>query len=266
MAPIAPVGASSSKEKNALLGEKVASCQGEALAAKSARSSASSLTSATQSYLRDGPRALKGFCLIACGTAIVVSCFEIAGNLLDPFHIILCLYAAVFAFIGFCLEGTSLVCTRMFKWRIEHWMRILARVWGRGVFYLLIAGMQFAESGFAAFVAGTLLLMAAIASFGVSCYSSRKLNALHKALKRDYCSSKDEASLRKAFKRMDTDNSGYLEKEELAVVAKDLGLDIRPGEMVAIFDLLDADKNGKISFDEFKAWWSGQKEVDHAWV
>ena len=134
------------------------------------------------------------------------------------------------------------------------------------MFYLLIAGMQFAESGFAAFVAGTLLLMAAIASFGVSCYSSRKLNALHKALKRDYCSSKDEASLRKAFKRMDTDNSGYLEKEELAVVAKDLGLDIRPGEMVAIFDLLDADKNGKISFDEFKAWWSGQKEVDHAWV
>ena len=57
-----------------------------------------------------------------------------------------------------------------------------------------------------------------------------------------------------------------LAKEELAVVAKDLGLDIRPGEMVAIFDLLDADKNGKISFDEFKAWWSGQKEVDHAWV
>ena len=56
--------------------------------------------------------------------------------------------------------------------------------------------------------------------------------------------------------------SGCLDIAELTVVAKELGCQFSPNEMTAIFQMLDDDGNGQISFDEFAKWWLGAKVID----
>ena len=127
--------------------------------------------------------------------------------------------------------------------------------------------MQFAQGSVGGYLVGIALIFASVASFVTSYYATRKLTQLHMKIMSEYTASKDEASLRAAFERMDVDHSGALEKEELAVLAKQLGIKLHPGELVAIFDVLDADSNGKISFEEFQAWWTGRKgDYVTAWV
>ena len=52
----------------------------------------------------------------------------------------------------------------------------------------------------------------------------------------------------------------------MAVLAKSLGVEIKPGELTAIFESLDKDRNGKVDFEEFKAWWHGATDIEFAWV
>ena len=35
---------------------------------------------------------------------------------------------------------------------------------------------------------------------------------------------------------------------------------------VAVFNLLDVDKDGKIEVEEFEAWWTGDKRIDYSMV
>lgn len=57
----------------------------------------------------------------------------------------------------------------------------------------------------------------------------------------------------------DTDRSGCISKEELASLLKALPEDYlpiditEPGKLDEIFDLMDANSDGKVTFDEFKA-------------
>tara|TARA_B110001452_G_scaffold248830_1_gene235886 strand:+ start:1723 stop:2568 length:846 start_codon:yes stop_codon:yes gene_type:complete len=220
-----------------------------------------------KNFLREGPMVLKGYCFLACAACMAVAITQMIGNIGDPFGFIVSVYAFVFAFVGLILEGSGLSCSQRYKATIEVWMKVLARVWGRGTFYLLVAGMQFAEGGVWAYVVGFGLVFAAIGSFVLSYYASHKLRKLHNAMMSQYCSTTDEASVRDAFKRMDANGDGVLEREELAVLSQQLGVNIRAAELVAIFDMLDSDSDGKVTFDEFYSWWSGRKgEYTHPWV
>lgn len=57
----------------------------------------------------------------------------------------------------------------------------------------------------------------------------------------------------------DTDRSGCISKEELASLLKALPEDYlpmdiaEPGKLDEIFDLMDANSDGKVTFEEFKA-------------
>ena len=64
----------------------------------------------------------------------------------------------------------------------------------------------------------------------------------------------DEASLIEAFKILDTDNSGHIEKNELQDLLRSfskLGEDIPQEEIDFMMRECDVDGDGKISFDEF---------------
>ena len=50
------------------------------------------------------------------------------------------------------------------------------------------------------------------------------------------------------------------------VVAKDLGAQFSKDEMLAIFNMLDDDGNGQISFEEFARWWFGAKVINSAFA
>src|SRR3569833_436226 len=61
--------------------------------------------------------------------------------------------------------------------------------------------------------------------------------------------------MKKVFKSFDTDNSGYIDSQELKDVAAELGRPLDAGEVEECLKDLDMNKDGKISYDEFKQWW-----------
>ncbi|XP_047970124.1 calcium and calcium/calmodulin-dependent serine/threonine-protein kinase-like [Salvia hispanica] len=71
--------------------------------------------------------------------------------------------------------------------------------------------------------------------------------------------SQGDDALRLCFQMYDTDRSGCISKEELASLLKALPdeylpVDItEPGKLDEIFDLMDANSDGKVTFEEFKA-------------
>eukprot|EP00948_MAST-09A_sp_MAST-9A-sp1_P001892 g1892.t1 len=61
------------------------------------------------------------------------------------------------------------------------------------------------------------------------------------------------ASAEAVFKKIDSDESGYLSKQEFAEALHDLGLGFKDEEVESLFDAVDADNSGSVSFPEFKA-------------
>lgn len=71
--------------------------------------------------------------------------------------------------------------------------------------------------------------------------------------------SKGDDALRLCFQMYDTDHSGCITKEEVASMLRALPDDClptditEPGKLDEIFDLMDANSDGKVTFEEFKA-------------
>merc|ERR1711904_371109 len=62
-----------------------------------------------------------------------------------------------------------------------------------------------------------------------------------------------------AFKKVDADASGIVDKEEFEVLVKDLhkGVDLHKRHIDDWWRIVDEDKSGTISFPEFLVWWCG---------
>lgn len=217
--------------------------------------------------LSNGPCGLKMFCFGSCAASLVLTImFQILVNLLRPFELIVSLYAAIFCLIGIILEGTTLPCKTLdLKGPIEYWARFLSRVWGRGLFYLSVALLQFAQQTWVGWICGGLLGASGLLSFIVSIYGSSKLNGVQKKMVAEY-GNKGEASIHAAFEAFDKDKSGTLSKTELALATETLGAAFTADQLVGIFELLDTNDSGAIEYEEFKAWWTNQKDVNYAWV
>lgn len=56
------------------------------------------------------------------------------------------------------------------------------------------------------------------------------------------------------FKEIDTDNSGYIDEQELVDVSVRLGQKFSQAEINAIFNEMDTNKNGKVEIKEFIQW------------
>lgn len=71
--------------------------------------------------------------------------------------------------------------------------------------------------------------------------------------------SQGDDALRLCFQMYDTDRSGCISKEEVASMLRALPEDClpmditEPGKLDEVFDLMDANSDGKVTFDEFKA-------------
>jgi Ca2+-binding EF-hand superfamily protein len=66
-----------------------------------------------------------------------------------------------------------------------------------------------------------------------------------------------EKELRDAFAVFDTDGSGSIDRKELKRLMKKLGQALTEGELDAMMDEVDANGDGQISFEEFKALMEG---------
>lgn len=209
-------------------------------------------------WITDGPLALRVLCFLACTASAAVACLQMLSSLLNPFSFIVSAYAAVFAIMGMVLEVKTLFCTRYCKARLDYWLRILSRVWGRGLFYLLVAGMQFTQKSLLGYACGAALLFCAVLSLAVSRAASKKLAALHNRLVAGF-GDKSPGGVRAAFDRADSNKDDALDAVEFAQVASSLGTELTNDELEAVFGLLDSDRSGTISFQEFEAWWKGER-------
>ena len=66
----------------------------------------------------------------------------------------------------------------------------------------------------------------------------------------------DEAANLKSFKRYDTDGDGRLSQAEMAATFQGLPASEVARGVTANLSLMDTDKDGAISWDEFKRWYS----------
>ncbi len=60
-----------------------------------------------------------------------------------------------------------------------------------------------------------------------------------------------DQQLRKKFKELDTDNSGFLERDELLIGVRQVNADISDAEVDEYIAKVDKNADGKISYEEF---------------
>ena len=94
--------------------------------------------------------------------------------------------------------------------------------------------------------------------------AQRKAQKTREALKnaeRRELSSAETVSLRTLFARFDTDGSGYIDLPELRQCVIELGCTMNEAELATAMAAIDDNSDGKISFTEFVAWWTGDKKL-----
>lgn len=71
------------------------------------------------------------------------------------------------------------------------------------------------------------------------------------------------ADLHALFKELDADHSGFLDMVEIGNAAKRLGFPFgNKQELTTAFKKLDTNGDGRISEEEFVAWWNGPHSDD----
>lgn len=62
--------------------------------------------------------------------------------------------------------------------------------------------------------------------------------------------------IKDVFQAIDTDGNGFLDRTEVGEIASVLGFPLSEEELSVAFDEMDENRNGRVSLDEFKAWWN----------
>ena len=68
----------------------------------------------------------------------------------------------------------------------------------------------------------------------------------------------DHEEVFEIFKAYDRDGSGSIDRSELTRLLEALGMTPGEEELSIALDVVDANHSGKISWDEFKAWWTNR--------
>ena len=61
------------------------------------------------------------------------------------------------------------------------------------------------------------------------------------------------------FRSIDVDRSGALDKDEVALMAEQLGFKLTVDELNTAIKEMDLDGDGEVTFDEFVAWWNNDE-------
>ena len=94
--------------------------------------------------------------------------------------------------------------------------------------------------------------MEACREVGMQVKGTVGLKSMKLALKTHY--SRKDKTVREAFDEIDTDNSGYLDREEVELAFAAMGKLMSAQELTATFRQMDKDGGGTVSFAEFKQW------------
>jgi Ca2+-binding EF-hand superfamily protein len=68
------------------------------------------------------------------------------------------------------------------------------------------------------------------------------------------------AEVKEIFDHYDRDHDEKISARELARICEGLGMEMEEHELKVAFLDVDRDRDGKISWDEFKAWWQSMRD------
>jgi Ca2+-binding EF-hand superfamily protein len=60
------------------------------------------------------------------------------------------------------------------------------------------------------------------------------------------------------FRTYDRDSSGSIDRTEFSRLLEALGMEVSEDELAMALDIVDSNHSGRISWDEFKAWWASR--------
>lgn len=144
------------------------------------------------------------------------------------------------------------ILSKLHTFVMKH-LGILRLVWGRGVFCLVLGILHVTHMNTLTTITGVILSLVGFVAFllGVGPY---------KQMKKVRHSIENDSMLLLDFNDKDLDQDGYINVEGFSSMVVDLDLDIDSQQTIREFHSIDKDRDGKISYKEFKKWM-----VEEAW-
>lgn len=201
----------------------------------------------------EGPLSFRVLAFLGGVAMIVTSVLDWVGEIF-AFKLLRCLisiYTFLFGIVICILEGRTFVPeTHKYQQKLVGFAKILQYVWGRGLFYFFAGALQFSQMRILDIASGGFMIFVGIVSLIVGNRTAKKLHKLSESIS-------DEQNLLEKFTQFDLDKDDYLEQNDFAELVAEMGLDLDHNELVAAFSTIDADDDQKISFEDFKTWWTG---------
>ena len=199
--------------------------------------------------VEDGESTWKYLGFLAGCMIMAVSALGALSALFGLGIISLLLYVYVFCAgaILACLEFKDALIPVKYKEMIRREALFLYRPYGRAAFYMGVGLIMINMGGFLTLLVGLYTTAVGAYIYYGSTQALKSLNDMKK----------DQAptDLKAMFDRADKNHDGVLDTSELAVVCAELGTTLSKNELESALFMLDKNGDGKISFEEFQAWW-----------
>lgn len=169
----------------------------------------------------------------------------------DAAEVMISFYTLCLGCLIIVVEGSRKISfPKAWMYKIKFYFRIVDYAWGRGCLYCLAGSLQFTIQNIVNSCVGAYMLFigafAILSSFG----AGLKLAELHAEID-------NMRDLKSCFNQFDVDSNESLNSKEFALLMCDLGVDCTYYELEGCFNAIDKNDDERISYDEFKEWWTG---------
>lgn len=207
-----------------------------------------------EAWAKEGPTSIRF--LAFCGGIVMAfnSGFSIIGSILtlSPINALLKCYLVIFGVTIAAIEAKSFLCPSFFRIAITKYAHFLDYLSGRGYFYIFIGSFLLVRwPAIIDFFIGAYMATLGFICIIVGKTASKKLNGMRSKLI-------DEKAVKNAFQGHDLDANGTLDSSELNTLCIELGSTLTKTELDLALQILDKDRNGTISYEEFLNWWKSE--------
>lgn len=201
-------------------------------------------------YADDGNWTWRILGLIAGALIIFVHSLSFFGDLfgLSPFLCVMDIYLILFGACAIVLEYKDTFLPTKYIQLLHQEALFLYKPYGRAAFYIFVGVLLVVKGGILDFLVGLYTLIVG----GIIFYGSSQAHAQLKELRQ---SVKSEAELEFKFREFDVDRSGFIDHSEFKKLCASLGRNMSDNEVETATFLLDRNNDGKLSLEEFKAWY-----------
>eukprot|EP01103_Thecamoeba_quadrilineata_P003295 TRINITY_DN13087_c0_g1_i1.p1 TRINITY_DN13087_c0_g1~~TRINITY_DN13087_c0_g1_i1.p1 ORF type:complete len:276 (+),score=24.68 TRINITY_DN13087_c0_g1_i1:26-853(+) len=214
---------------------------------------------------RHGHWTLQMLCFIG-GLAIfilsILSFINILQIILNPFTYLINVYICMMSFtvVVFEFPVKNFIISYIRQW-FEKWLKAFDRLFGRGIFYILLGILVSTAYGWIGIIFGVYMAVCGVISLLVGFWLSRKLNQTKRALHSSFGNDLEKIQIQ--FDRFDTDRNGFIDATEFGSMCASLGIDLSPQERDYALNMLDKNRDGLIDIYEFTAWYNSRTRLIH---